>query len=73
MDKENFAMQLIEKQLQRDEYTRKKIFNLFEDDKEEALLAKIEAKVKVKEIKQRYLYPVKEELIDTKTQQIIDQ
>ena len=71
MDKENFAMQLIEKQLQRDEYTRKKIFNLFEDDKEEALLAKIEAKVK--EIKQRYLYPVKEELIDTETQQIVDQ
>lgn len=71
MDKENFAMQLIEKQLRRDEYTRKKIFNLFEDDKEEALLAKIE--VKVKEIKQRYLYPVKEELIDTETQQIVDQ
>ena len=71
MDKENFAMQLIEKQLRRDEYTRKKIFNLFKDDKEEALLAKIE--VKVKEIKARHHYPVKEELIDTETQQIVDQ
>ena len=40
------------------EYNRKKTFNLFEDGEEEALLAKIEAKVE--EIKVRYPYPVEE-------------
>ena len=40
------------------EYNRKKTFNLFEDGEEEALLAKIEAKVE--EIKARYPYPVEE-------------
>ena len=53
------------------EYNRKKTFNLFEDGEEEALLAKIEAKVE--EIKQRYPYPTEEKLIDTETQQILDQ
>lgn len=53
------------------EYNRKKTFNLFEEGEEEALLAKIEAKVE--EIKARYPYPTEEELIDTETQQTADQ
>ena len=38
------------------EYNRKKTFNLFEEGEEEALLAKIEAKVE--DIKARFPYPV---------------
>lgn len=53
------------------EYTRKKTFNLFEEGEEEALLAEIEAKVA--EIKERYPYLTEEKLIDTETQQIVDQ
>lgn len=40
------------------EYNRKKTFNLFEEDEEEALLA--EVNTKVEEIKLKYPYPVEE-------------